>query len=191
MCSVTYLTCAAIWRHRGSWAGSSCVSSHRSRIGCHQLLVHAQQRVDLLPHKRNRKLIFGPLQVFQSDCTIHSFFCLTYERCTAYSKASFPRSAIYCFLFQFPVFSLFLKVIVEYTVLLKIVCKENGVLPLSFYTQSNIYIIFLTVDWLWRQHKGRCSKRKGKAIPLQAWTGPEGSRRLRLPDFKTIGTRWW
>jgi hypothetical protein len=26
----------------------------------------------------------------------------------------------------------------------------------------------------------------GKAIPLQALTGPEGSRRLRLPDFKTI-----
>jgi len=23
-----------------------------------------------------------------------------------------------------------------------------------------------------------------KAIPLQAWTGPEGSRRLRLPDFE-------
>jgi hypothetical protein len=29
---------------------------------------------------------------------------------------------------------------------------------------------------------------KGKAIPLQALTGPEGSMRLRLPDFKTIGT---
>jgi hypothetical protein len=28
---------------------------------------------------------------------------------------------------------------------------------------------------------------KGKAIPLQAWTVPEGSRGLRLPDFKTIG----
>jgi len=28
---------------------------------------------------------------------------------------------------------------------------------------------------------------KGKAIPLQTSTGPEGSRRLRLPDFKTIG----
>ena len=28
----------------------------------------------------------------------------------------------------------------------------------------------------------------GKAIPLQAWTGPKGSRRLRLPDFKTIST---
>jgi len=30
-----------------------------------------------------------------------------------------------------------------------------------------------------------------KAIPLQAWTGPEGSRKLRLPDFKTIGTSRW
>jgi hypothetical protein len=28
---------------------------------------------------------------------------------------------------------------------------------------------------------------KGKAIPLHAWTGPEGLRRLRLTDFKTIG----
>jgi hypothetical protein len=29
---------------------------------------------------------------------------------------------------------------------------------------------------------------KVKAITSQAWTGPEGSRRLRPPDFKTIGT---
>jgi hypothetical protein len=28
----------------------------------------------------------------------------------------------------------------------------------------------------------------GKAIPLKSLTGPEGSRRLRLPDFKTVGT---
>jgi hypothetical protein len=32
---------------------------------------------------------------------------------------------------------------------------------------------------------------KGKAIPLQALTGPEGSRRLRLPDFITIDTWRW
>jgi hypothetical protein len=31
-------------------------------------------------------------------------------------------------------------------------------------------------------------KGKGKAIPLQALTGPEVSRKMRLPDFKTIGT---
>ena len=31
-------------------------------------------------------------------------------------------------------------------------------------------------------------KGKAKAVPLQAWTGPEGFRMLRLQDFKTIGT---
>ena len=29
-------------------------------------------------------------------------------------------------------------------------------------------------------------KGEGKAIPIQAWTGREGSRRLRFPDFKDI-----
>jgi hypothetical protein len=29
---------------------------------------------------------------------------------------------------------------------------------------------------------------KGNAIPFQDLTGPEGSRRLRLPDFTTLGT---
>jgi hypothetical protein len=28
-------------------------------------------------------------------------------------------------------------------------------------------------------------KGKGKAVPLQAWSGPEGSRKLRFPDFLT------
>jgi len=27
---------------------------------------------------------------------------------------------------------------------------------------------------------------EGHAIPVQAWTGSEGSRRLRLPDFKKV-----
>ena len=35
----------------------------------------------------------------------------------------------------------------------------------------------------WGKGKG-----KGKAIPLQAWKGLEGSRSLRLPDIKTVGT---
>ena len=29
-------------------------------------------------------------------------------------------------------------------------------------------------------------KGKGKAVPLLAWTGPEGSRKLRFPDFVTM-----
>ena len=27
--------------------------------------------------------------------------------------------------------------------------------------------------------------KKGKAVPLQAWSGPDGSRKLRFPDFMT------
>jgi len=30
--------------------------------------------------------------------------------------------------------------------------------------------------------------KEGKATDVQARTGPEGSRRLRLPDLKTVGT---
>jgi len=49
----------------------------------------------------------------------------------------------------------------------------------------------------WTRSRAACRKTaingilKGKAVPLQAWTGPEGSRRLRLPDFKAIGTLMW
>jgi len=41
------------------------------------------------------------------------------------------------------------------------------------------------------EEKKKEKKKKKKAIPLQAWTGPEDSRRMRLPDFKTIGTWKW
>jgi hypothetical protein len=34
-------------------------------------------------------------------------------------------------------------------------------------------------------------KGKGKAIPVQAWTGPERSSKLKLPDFMTVGIRKW
>ena len=46
------------------------------------------------------------------------------------------------------------------------------------------------------------NKGKGKAVPVQAWSGPEGSRKLRFPDFMTthapascvgvvcVGSRW-
>ena len=27
---------------------------------------------------------------------------------------------------------------------------------------------------------------KGKSVPLQAWSGPEGSRKIRFPDFMTM-----
>jgi len=38
-----------------------------------------------------------------------------------------------------------------------------------------------------KKKRGREKKKKKKMVKKKK-TGPEGSRRLRLPDFKTIGT---
>jgi hypothetical protein len=40
----------------------------------------------------------------------------------------------------------------------------------------------------WMCNKNEITHITKKAISLQAWTGPEGSRRFRFPDFKTVGT---
>jgi hypothetical protein len=37
--------------------------------------------------------------------------------------------------------------------------------------------LFSALAEIWYKRKVKC-----KTIPLQAWTGPEGSRRLRFPD---------
>ena len=39
-----------------------------------------------------------------------------------------------------------------------------------------------------QNHKSKCITigSKGKAVPLQAWSGLEGSRKLRFPDFMTM-----
>ena len=51
------------------------------------------------------------------------------------------------------------------------ICIESGV--------PQKYLKFKNSHWM---VKGK------KAIPLQTCTGPEGSRRLRFPDVKTIST---
>ena len=61
---------------------------------------------------------------------------------------------------------------------------------------SNVVTPDLSSPWLMSNKKVKdkikgTGKGKGKAIPLQAWTGPEGSMSFRLPDFKTVATRRW
>jgi hypothetical protein len=45
-------------------------------------------------------------------------------------------------------------------------------------------VIFIIINGIYTPYYGII---KGKAIPLKAWISPEGSRSLRLADFKTIG----
>ena len=46
-----------------------------------------------------------------------------------------------------------------------------------FYNSSSV--LTLETDLL------NCAQPTLKAVPLQAWSGPEGSRELRFPDFMT------
>jgi hypothetical protein len=77
-------------------------------------------------------------------------------------------------------------------------CKETGVkLDKEYWYQHVPKLVAASqvgkVTMLWNQkvqtdrtiptNKLGIMIRKGKAIPLQAWTGPCGSRRLRLPDY--------
>ena len=39
--------------------------------------------------------------------------------------------------------------------------------------------------YVWTYMCVQVCKGKGKSVPLQAWSGPEGSRKLRFPDFMT------
>jgi len=48
-----------------------------------------------------------------------------------------------------------------------------------------LILLGLIVQTLLLDLRRRRAKGKGKAVPLQAWTGPEGSRTLRFPDFVT------
>jgi hypothetical protein len=38
-----------------------------------------------------------------------------------------------------------------------------------------------------KEKKRKRRRQQGKATSVQTWTGPEVSRRLRLPDFNAIG----
>jgi hypothetical protein len=71
------------------------------------------------------------------------------------------------------------------------ICEEIQLPQNAFSWKLNIYrksFERILVSFNSDKDKGYLTRRpvwKGKAIPLQTLTGPEGSRRLRLPDFKT------
>jgi hypothetical protein len=61
--------------------------------------------------------------------------------------------------------------------------KLSGSLTMCVYTPSVISAGVVTKNF-----PQYLREYKAKTIPLQAWTSLEGSRRLRIPDFKTFGT---
>jgi len=46
------------------------------------------------------------------------------------------------------------------------------------------YLNIIMAEFIMESNLRNCYV-KGKAVPLQAWSGPEGSRKLRFPDYMT------
>jgi hypothetical protein len=76
---------------------------------------------------------------------------------------------------------------------------ESSVTPVSYYLRHIIMIYFSPPEVMFvvgcktiTQQPVHISYRtwgeKDKAVPIQAWTEPEGSRSLRFTDFKRIRT---
>jgi len=66
---------------------------------------------------------------------------------------------------------------------LKMVHFGRNTIPENFLIYIQKTLFFVIGGVLLCKGKG-----KVEAIPLELWTGPGGSRRLRLPYFKTIST---
>jgi hypothetical protein len=64
----------------------------------------------------------------------------------------------------------------------------SQIIPNKKCLQNNFLLKYVVVTYITHSHALLPYTCKGKAIPLQALAGPEGSRRLRFPDIKTIGT---
>ena len=85
----------------------------------------------------------------------------------------------------------------NYIVSHKISCVNHILVPLNpslfFYVSVcfGIYYSYrrnlLPSSWLGMWKQSFCIERavKNNAVPLQSWSGPEGSRKLRFPDFMT------
>jgi len=73
-------------------------------------------------------------------------------------------------------FTVYLTTVTRYTLNVRLdgFFKNSTVLKFEFFYSFNIYLC--------TSIHGLCQI---KALPLQAWSGPEGSRKLRFPNYMT------
>ena len=61
----------------------------------------------------------------------------------------------------------------------RVAIRNLKLLSVAMETQKWVHLALLS------NFETFCAAVKGKAIPLQVWTSPEGSRKLRFPDYVT------
>ena len=120
---------------------------------------------------------------FSKKCMIQelvSNFCRT--TCvslsfTSYNNCKFCNIIFYNILFQNTLDISFKK---KY---LKMFHFKSKVLHIFFHKMQVLY--FAKMQFSQLRNNQQMPIYKGKAVPLQAWSGPEGSRNLSFPDFMT------
>ena len=107
-----------------------------------------------------------------------AFFCVTVEKLSNFSSdinKNFIAKIILSITFATKTVNLIYYS--KYTSLCTDNCRENIINIWSSFKGTALFLYIVTDI--------KHSKGKGKAVPLQAWSGPECSRKLRLPDFMT------
>ena len=75
---------------------------------------------------------------------------------------------------------------------IKITCKtkrQHGGFELEpvLSKRTACWAVTLGCNWSYREFREACNYTvKGKSVPLQACSGPEGTRKLRFPDYVTM-----
>jgi hypothetical protein len=83
------------------------------------------------------------------------------------------------------------EIIVCYSIVMwietRIICKKLATFWRFFPPPQTAFCILSVCIILLPEHKNKFwyGKGNGKAVPLQAWSGPEVSRKLRFPDYMT------
>jgi hypothetical protein len=149
--------------------------------------------------------MFGTSVYFYCICPLQESIATVYVRYKSLLLLSMSGTRVYCYclcryksllLLSMPVQVSIATVYVRYKSLLLLSVRYKSLLLLSM-SDTRVYCYCLCpctsadITALYRETKYISFIAlyiKCKAIPLQPLTGPEGSSRLRLSDFKTIGT---
>jgi len=118
--------------------------------------------------------------IYEQDNVYASLYSCTYVYAFFYECM---HGYTYLFTYLFGLFSIyFLFIYLFLFIVIRINCNWV-VTRWLFYTYTK-YEIYLCKHGFICRRIILC-KGKGKSVPLQAWSGQEGSRKLRIPDFVT------
>jgi hypothetical protein len=116
----------------------------------------------------------------EKQCVLHilSVCSLSYPACNTHAPC--------CHLWPAKLYNIFPRYLINRTIFGKKKLSTKFVFWFSLRLLCETFLILTRIerDIIKNVYWSLC-KVKSKAVPLQAWSGPEGSSKLRFPDFMT------